>query len=305
MKVSKLAGDTKSRLYQGLVIGVGPFNFLLRSVFPDIVSNLTHLYADFSIVEDDRETFCDFHITVKSPSLLRHFFSRQAQFYVDDRIVFNPFPLVHATAMLEWGMNWCVSTQIHTYLIVHAAVIEKNGLAAILPAPPGSGKSTLCASLIQEGWRLLSDELALIDLKTHEVVPMPRPVGLKNQSIDIIKQRYPNVIFGVVSSDTIKGSVCHIKPPQTSIVMQYVACRVGWIIFPKYEANAATDLAVRSKAQAFMEIANNAFNYSLLGVDGFDVLKKVVDRADCFDFKYSNLDEAIAVFNQFEPSHEI
>jgi predicted ATPase len=29
----------------------------------------------------------------------------------------------------------------------------------ILPAPPGSGKSTLCAALVTRGWRLLSDEL--------------------------------------------------------------------------------------------------------------------------------------------------
>ena len=51
----------------------------------------------------------------------------------------------------------------HQYLIIHAAVVEKNGLAAILPAPPGSGKGTLTAGSVLSGWRLLSDELTLID----------------------------------------------------------------------------------------------------------------------------------------------
>jgi hypothetical protein len=42
-------------------------------------------------------------------------------------------------------------------------VLERGGRALLLPAPSGSGKSTLCAGLAFNGWRLLSDELALLD----------------------------------------------------------------------------------------------------------------------------------------------
>lgn len=207
--------------------------------------------------------------------------------------------------MFEWGMNWCVSTQIHTYLIVHAAVIEREGYAIIMPAPPGSGKSTLCAALIQEGWRLLSDELALIDPDSLRAVPMPRPVGLKNDSIDIIKSRYPDIVLGKVSSDTLKGSVCHFKPPKKSMEMQQLACPIGSIVFPKYEMGSSTELLIKSKAQACMEVANNSFNYSILGLRGFNTLKGVIDRARCFSFKYSSLDEAIEVFASLAKVHEI
>lgn len=305
MKRSNWESELADRITQGVVIGSGPFHFLLSSQIPEVISNVCRLYADFSIITDTPEVFSDFHITVKSPTWFRRFFYRQVQFYLDGRVIFNPFPYHHATAMLEWGMNWCVSTQIHTYLIVHAAVIERNGLAAVLPAPPGSGKSTLCATLIQEGWRLLSDELTLIDLNNYQAVPMPRPVGLKNQSINIIRQRYPHAVFGVLSTDTTKGSVCHLKPPASSVALQQVACPVGWIIFPKFEANAETELSIKPKGQAFMEIANNAFNYSALGTTGFDVLKNVINRAGCFDFKYSQLDAAIDVFANLPRIHEV
>ena len=287
------------------VLVIGPFRFFIETALDDVKKNIGLLYAEFDIQKDGGQCFNDFHVSIATPNLIRRFFQAQAQFYLDGEIVFNPFPLMHATAMLEWGMNWCISTRIHTYLIIHAAVIEKNGFAAVFPAPPGSGKSTLCASLVQEGWRLLSDELTLINLATAKAVPVPRPIGLKNQSIDIIKQRYPEAVFGVLSSDTLKGSVCHVKPPSESVKLQFEECPIGWIIFPKYEADADTELLPKSKGQAFMEIANNAFNYSVLGVEGFDILKKVVDRADCYSFKYSNLDEAIAVLEQLDSPREI
>jgi len=296
----------QSGMQEGLIVSSGPFLFSIRSKLPGVLNNLALLYPDQIVPNiDPSDGFIDFHIAMRSPSWLRSLIYQQAQFYLDERIIFHPFPLQHATAMLEWGMNWCISSQTHTFLIVHAAVIEKNGFAAILPAPPGSGKSTLCASLVQEGWRLLSDELTLINLTNAEAVPLPRPVGLKNQSIDIMQQRYPQAVFGLVSSDTLKGSVCHMKPPIDSIQKQLIECPVGWVIFPKYEAEAATELSPKPKGQSFMEIANNAFNYSVLGIEGFEVLKKVVDQANCFSFKYSNLDEAIAVFDQLEAPREI
>ena len=283
---------------QGISLQFGPFRFLIRSSISAVIDNIAVLYADYLVGESLEPAFNDFHITVKPPSTIRRWYQPQAQFYLDDAIVFNPFPLNHATAMLEWGMNWCVSTQIHTYLVIHAAVVERNGFAAVLPAPPGAGKSTLCASLVQEEWRLLSDELTLIDLDTHVAVPMPRPISLKNQSIAIIQQRYSDVVFGQVSSDTLKGSVSHIKPTPDSIHQQNQPVPIAWIIFPQYLTGAKTQLTIKNKGRAFIEIADNAFNYSCLGEVGFDVLSHVVDHAQCYSFSYSDLDEAIAVFNQ-------
>jgi len=283
---------------KGVLIKVGPFVYRIRSGVATIAHNIRNLYAN-QILWDlgETEVIIDYDVSLNPPSLFRSLIHKQVQFYLDDNIVFNPFPLHHATPMLEWGMNWCISSQVHTYLIIHAAVIERNGFAVVMPAPPGSGKSTLCASLVMEGWRLLSDELTLIDLSSYRTIPLPRPIGLKNQSIDIIKARYPESVLGVLATDTVKGSICHLMAPTASIAMQEATCPVGWIIFPKFEANASVELSSRPKGQSFLEIANNAFNYSTLGTTGFDVLKNVVDRAECFDFKYSRLDDAIEVFD--------
>jgi hypothetical protein len=46
-----------------------------------------------------------------------------------------------------------------------------------------------------------------------------------------------------------------------------------------------------------LEIGRNSFNYVVLGKAGFDALSNVVRGSDCFDFKYGNLSEAIALFD--------
>ncbi|NWG76450.1 MAG: HprK-related kinase A, partial [Rubrivivax sp.] len=263
---------------------------------PSVAEGLAQLYGQFE-VRSPREAFADFHVSVDASTGLRRWVRPQARFSLDGVEPFMPLPRAQAFPMLEWGLNWCVSTQAHQYLIIHAAVAEKNGRAAILPAPPGSGKSTLTAGLVLSGWRLLSDELTLIDRKTGLLQPLPRPVSLKNQSIDIIRRFNSEAFINRASHDTIKGTVAHMRPPRDSVLRQHETARPAWVIFPRWEAGATTRLEPRSRAQTFMFLAQNAFNYSHLGADGFRVGTTLIDQVECFDFRYSDLDEAISTFN--------
>ena len=301
MNVKQLSiADITEKLKKGLVIQVGDFTYSIQTRYSSIAESISILYADFEVLNNEN-IFIDFHVSIDPANIFSRFIHRKTQFLSDGFPLFNPLPFQHAPAIIEWGMNWCVSSQINTHLIIHAAVIEKSGYAAILPAPPGSGKSTLTAALIQEGWRLLSDELTIIDVENGRVSPFPRPVSLKNESIDIIKERYPSAVFGPLSIDTNKGTVCHIKPPLYSVQRQLLECPVGWVIFPKYEQDVNAEIIEKSKGQALMDVADNSFNYSRLGSAGFDVLREVIDGADCYQFHYSKLDDAIAIFETLEP----
>lgn len=281
----------------GVWLRTGPFSLRVRSSIPSVAEGLAQLYGQFE-VRSAHEAFADFHVSIESSAGLRRWLRPQARFSFDGIQPFKPLPRDQAFPMLEWGLNWCVSTQAHQYLIIHAAVVEKNGQAAILPAPPGSGKSTLAAALVLSGWRLLSDELTLIDRKTGLIQPLPRPVSLKNQSIEVIRQFDDDAFINRASHDTIKGTVAHMRPPRDSVLRQHEPAQPRWVIFPKWEAGARTRLTPRSQAQTFMFLAQNAFNYSHLGADGFRVGTALVDQSRCFDFRYSDLDEAIATFDR-------
>lgn len=281
----------------GVWLRTGPFSLKVQSRIPFVAEGLAELYGQFE-VRNVREAFADFHVSINPPANLRRWLRPQAAFSFDGMQPFKPLPRDQAFPMLEWGLNWCVSTQAHHYLIIHAAVVEKNGLAAILPAPPGSGKSTLAAGLVLSGWRLLSDELTLIDRKTGLIQPLPRPVSLKNQSIDVIRQFAPDAYINRPSHDTVKGTVAHMRPPRDSVLRQHEAARPGWVIFPKWEAGAPAILTPRSQAQTFMFLAQNAFNYSHLGADGFRVGTALIDQTACYDFRYSQLSEAVSTFDR-------
>jgi HprK-related kinase A len=199
--------------------------------------------------------------------------------------------------MLEWGLNWCVSSYCHQYLILHAAVIERGGQAVLLPAPPGSGKSTLCAGLVASGWRLLSDELCLIDPATLEIVPLARPISLKNASIEVISRFAPALRMGPRVSDTAKGTVAHLKLPTESVLRQADSARPRWIVLPRYVQGAPAALEPLSKGRAFMQLAESAFNYELHGTQGFDLLGLIVRSCDCYSFSYGDLRDAVRVFD--------
>lgn len=280
----------------GLRLRTGPLVTRIVSAEPALVDGIARQYADFPLM--DANSFVDFHVTVRRPHNLRRWWRPQAFFWFDGQSLFNPLPAAQAFPLLEWGMNWCVSSHCHQYLIIHAAVVERNGHALILPAPPGSGKSTLCAALVNRGWRLLSDELAIIDPRTGLLVPLPRPVSLKNASIDIIQSFAPKAIFNPPVFETIKGTVAHMRPPTDSVRRADEMAKPRWMILPRFEAGSATELTPLSKAQGLMQLAENAFNYSAHGKEGFATLGRLIDAVDCYTFRYSQLDEAIACFDK-------
>jgi len=280
----------------GLLLRTGPVVSRIQSRLPAIVRGIALHYAEYPTAAD--ESFADFRVRVGRPRNLRRWLRPQAQFFVDGHLPFAPLPLDQAFPMLEWGLNWCVSAYCHQYLIFHAAVVEKSGRALILPAPPGSGKSTLCAGLVNRGWRLLSDELTLIEIASCSVVPLPRPVSLKNASIDVIRAFAPAAAIGPAVHDTTKGSVAHMRASTDSVRRATETARPGWIVLPRYQAGTDARLTALSKARGLMHMADNAFNYSAHGRRGFEILAQFVDQCHCYEFAYGDLDEAAVVFDE-------
>ena len=298
MIVAELAPSELERRLggSGLRLRVGPIVTSIRAPIREIRTAIGLHYAAHEVVEDD--AFADFNLRVAPSRGARRYVRPTVTFHVDDVPTLQPLPAEQAFPLLEWGINWCIATQCHWFLMLHSAVLERGGGALLLPAPPGSGKSTLCAALVARGWRLLSDEMALIDLARPSVTPIPRPISLKNEAIDVIRGFWPEAAIGAVVHETLKGSVAHARPPASSVARQRESARVRWIALPRYSEGMPTTMTKLSRGTAFMRLVESAFNYTMHGRTGFEVLAAVVDAAECVDFRYGgDLDAAVRSFD--------
>jgi HprK-related kinase A len=298
LKVSSISEDTlRDLLTRGdCLIDIFPFVARVRSDVSGLARDILLIYGEFELLP--ATSFADFHVDISLDKGIRQWISPQARFSFDGKRSFVPLPSGQAFPMLEWGLNWCVSAHAHQYLVIHAAVIEKNGLGIVLPAPPGSGKSTLCAGLVNRGWRLLSDELALYDFENNLIYGMARPINLKNISIEVIKAFAPNAVFTKSIPDTTKGTVALMRPPASGVARVREPVKPARIVLPKFSDGSESKLIWNGRAETFMLLAQESFNYDVHGLQGFKALSTLLDQCECYKFTYSKLDDAEKVFER-------
>lgn len=279
----------------GLVFSAPPFCFRIVSRSRPLAEAFFLAYPDYELL--DNSAFVDFDLELNPVKGFRRFYHPLISLDFDGGSPFDPLPAAQAFPLLEWGLNWCVTSNAHQYLMFHSAVLAKGDVAVLLPAPPGSGKSTLCAALMLSGWRLLSDELALIDLQSGTVVPFVRPVSLKNDSIALIGERFPSAVLTQSVVDTVKGTVAHLRPSVASIACARKKARARFLVFPQFSKGSPLLVERLRSAEATVELARNAFNLPVLGTLGFQALTAVGRGCQSFALRYERLDQAITWFD--------
>lgn len=280
---------------QGAPLEIGPFIVRLRSRLPAMAESIGLHYAEQLLPADT--PFCDFHVRLDRAPGVRGVWRPQARFYLDGSSPFKPLPLSQAFPLFEWGLNWCIAQHGHHYLMIHAAVAARDDQALIMPGAPGAGKSTLAAALALSGWRLLSDEFALLSLEDGLLTPLPRPVSLKNQAIPLIRERFPEAVLGRSTHDTTKGTVAHLNPPAASLARAQAPARPAWLVFPRFAPGGDDTLREMPKAHALLTLADAAFNYGVLGGQGFEAAAELVDRCACAQLDYADLDRSLSALN--------
>lgn len=271
----------------GFGLEIASFRCLIRSDTQSLVPALPKLYRDYP-AHLSSGGFYDFRINLNK--IRSHVWSPwEVEFDWEGSSPFPPLPLAHAHPLFEWGLNWCVATASGAQTVIHSAVVERSGLALVLPGSPGSGKSTLCAALALTDWRLLSDELTIVSQVDGRVQPLPRPISLKNQSIDIIQQNFPTAEITPPVVATHKGAIAYVRPPSRAVAASGMPVPIGFIVFPKFVAGAKLDFEPLTRAEALSELMENTFNVGLLGAEGFASLARAIAHAKCYAVEYGDL----------------
>jgi len=281
---ARLAGD-------GLALDFGLVRARVRSDAPALAEALGTVYSAFPLAEP--EGFFDVTASLARPRGLRRFWHSQVSFWLDGEEPFEPFPADTHLPLMEWGLNWAIANRFNRHLLLHAGVVERNGLAVLLPALPGSGKSTLTAALANRGFRLLSDEFGVVRLPDAALLPLVRPTALKNESIAVMRGFAPDAVLGPEFPKTRKGTVAHLAPGAESVAKRAVPARAALILFPNFTRGAGIALEPIPKSRAFLKLSTNSFNYELLGPEAFDAVTKLVAACACYRLRFGDLEEAV------------
>ena len=280
----------------GIALDFGLARARVRAEVGEVPGMLRRVYGAFPVT--DVAGFFDMTVALVRARGVRRFIRPQVEFLLDGDLPFEPFPADTPLPLLEWGMNWCLANRCHHHLLLHAGVVERNGVAVVMPAIPGSGKSTLVAALMHRGYRLLSDEFGAVSLGDGRLTPVVRPVALKNESIGVIRAFAPGAPIGPTFPKTRKGDVAHAAPTLASVAERHIPASPGLVLFPRFVAGSALHVEPVEPARAFVKLSANSFNYELLGEDAFRAVVRLVRGCAAFRLTYSDLEQAIAAVDE-------
>lgn len=279
---------------EGVHLNTGAFTTHLYISVAPLVDEFAEMYAQYRL--EDPPGIDDAHVHVVAGSVLSRLFKPMAHAMTDTQTM-EPVPVGRAFTAMETAFNWGAASSDVAPLIMHSAVVERDGRALIMPAPSGSGKSTLCAALAWRGWRLLSDEMAVFSFEDGNVYPNPRPVSLKNQAVGAIAAFEPRARFSRLYRGTSKGDVAYMQPPENAIARADVPAVPGLVIAPVFVANAGTMLKELDRSEGFRWLVDSSLNYTSMLRPGFDILTRVAERSGLYSLTYSDLDSAIELIN--------
>lgn len=304
MRVSDLSPRALSSALasDGVGLDLGAASVRVRSSLPELAAALGQVYGAYPL----RAATGLFDVTVDLRSVggLRALVAPQIELWVDGATPFERFPRDTPLPLLEWGINYALAARLCCYLLLHAGSVARADAGVLLPAMPGSGKSTLTAALSRRGYRLLSDEFGVLRPADGMLLALLRPIALKNASIDVIRGMDPQVALGPAYPKTRKGTVAHLAPGVSDADAVEVPVRPRLVVFPQFEAGQGpTQIDAIPPTRAFARLAVNSFNYDTLGPEGFETLADLVERAPAYEMIYGSLDDAVARIDALLDEH--
>ena len=78
----------------------------------------------------------------------------------------------------------------------------------------------------------------------------------------------------------------------------------AWIVYPRWTSGSTLVLEEIGKAEGFMQLATNAFNYELLGEAAFAAARGLLDTSRCFRLIYSDLEQAVTALTSLADGDE-
>jgi hypothetical protein len=172
---------------------------------------------------------------------------------------------------------------------LHAGMIARDDCGLMLCAPREAGKSTLAAYLVAQGFDLIADEPALLDLETGTVAPLCLPISLKEGSWQVLREGWPQ----------LDAAPIHVRSDGTRIRLTHPESwpsrppRVTQIVFPRYAPTAAPEMEPLSRLHTLRLLNEGGILLAKrFSRDQFESLLEWLGRTAAYRMQYASLQDA-------------
>jgi hypothetical protein len=222
---------------------------------------------------------------------------RQPDGFLRTDVYRNGEPVAYASRQSMIGpvvksVLWQSAVNAHDFLFyIHAGVVGTADACVLLPAQPGSGKSSLTAALTHRGFRYYSDEVALIQRVDFRVPAVPLAICVKSTGWDLMAKYYPNIGDLPWHLRDDGKEVRYIPPPKFG---NRAPAPVTHIVFPRYEEQAETVLEPISQLQALGRLMVECLALrQRLDREIVQQLIGWIENISCYELTFSSLDDAV------------
>lgn len=175
-------------------------------------------------------------------------------------------------------------------LHLHAALLERAGIGFLICGASGAGKTTIAATLIQAGFKYLTDEMVPLRAATRTLEAYPKPLTLKGYAIGR---------FGDPNSDVSEAA--RVVRPASDLggVGTRAACEI--IVFPRFIDGSNTRLGRIPPVEAVHRLFAETLDVERFGPEALGILTDLAARASCWSLEYGDVDTAVRLIEGLTP----
>ena len=86
--------------------------------------------------------------------------------------------------------NFIIKSLFNNFIFIHGAAMSLNKKTFILPGAAAVGKTSISFLLLKEGYKLISDDIIMLERKSLKIYPFPVLMNFREYSINNIKQLF-------------------------------------------------------------------------------------------------------------------
>ncbi|MFO1311042.1 MAG: hypothetical protein U1F41_03150 [Burkholderiales bacterium] len=172
---------------------------------------------------------------------------------------------------------------------LHAAAVERGGVAFLLAAESGSGKSTTAWGLLHHGFRYLSDELSPVDVEALRVHAYPHALCLKHD---------PPVPHALPPATLRLGRTRHVPVAHLPAAAILEPRALGAVFLVTHRPGGEPALRPVAPAEAGARLYVTALNALAHPNRGLSAAARIAERVPCFELVSAGLDATSALVRE-------